>query len=80
MFDCHAHLTDSSLREGIDVILTEAEAAGVTGIVTVSESIDDAAQVRGAKPANFFDMLICTIQGAAVSTTTYSTSSSSTAY
>lgn len=45
MFDCHAHLTDSSLRDGLDERLAEAEAAGVTGIVTVSESLEDANQV-----------------------------------
>lgn len=46
MFDCHAHLTDPSLMEGLDGYLAEAEAAGVAGIVTVSESVDDATKVR----------------------------------
>lgn len=46
MFDCHAHLTDISLRGRIDEILAEAEAAGVTGIITVSESLEDAEEVR----------------------------------
>ncbi|CAM9759094.1 unnamed protein product [Ectocarpus sp. 6 AP-2014] len=45
MFDCHAHLTDSSLAEGLQQTLLEAEAAGVTGIVAVSESLDDATPV-----------------------------------
>eukprot|EP00904_Undaria_pinnatifida_P011462 jgi/Undpi1/7446/HiC_scaffold_22.g09919.m1 len=45
MFDCHAHLTDPSLREGLDDILAEAEAAGVSGIVSVSETLEDAVQV-----------------------------------
>lgn len=45
MFDCHAHLTDPSLAEGLDDILAEAEAAGVTGIVSVSETLEDAVQV-----------------------------------
>lgn len=45
MFDCHAHLTDPSMREGLDERLAEAEAAGVTGIVVVSESVGDAVQV-----------------------------------
>ncbi|CAB1112356.1 unnamed protein product [Ectocarpus sp. CCAP 1310/34] len=45
MFDCHAHLTDSSLAEGLHQTLLEAEAAGVTGIVAVSESLDDATPV-----------------------------------
>ena len=45
MFDCHAHLTDPSLRDRLDERLVEAEAAGVRGIVVVSESLDDALQV-----------------------------------
>lgn len=45
MFDCHAHLTDPSLIKGLDDILAEAEAAGVTGIVSVSETLEDAVQV-----------------------------------
>lgn len=46
MFDCHAHLTDPSLGEGLDKRLAEAEEAGVIGIVTVSESLEDAVQVH----------------------------------
>lgn len=45
MIDCHAHLTDHSLRDGLDERLSDAEAAGVTGIVTVSESLEDAHEV-----------------------------------
>lgn len=50
MFDCHAHLTDSSLAEGLRQTLLEAEAAGVTGIVAVSESLEDAVPVRCPSP------------------------------
>lgn len=46
MFDCHAHLTDPSLGEGLENRLAEAEEAGVIGIVTVSESLEDAVQVH----------------------------------
>lgn len=46
MFDCHAHLTEPLLVESLERILGEAEAAGVAGIVTVSESIEDAVQVH----------------------------------
>lgn len=45
MFDCHAHLTDASFKDQLDECLAEAEAAGVTGIVAVSESLEDASQV-----------------------------------
>lgn len=45
MFDCHAHLTDACLREGLNKYLEEAEEAGVGGIVVVSECLDDAQQV-----------------------------------
>ena len=45
MFDCHAHLTDPSLITGLDGMLAEAEAVGVTGIVSVSETLEDAVQV-----------------------------------
>ncbi|CAN0520624.1 unnamed protein product, partial [Scytosiphon promiscuus] len=50
MFDCHAHLTDPSLVEGLGDILAEAEAAGVTGIVSVSETLEDAVQVFYTQP------------------------------
>lgn len=46
MFDCHAHLTDPSLGQDLDNHLAEAEEAGVIGIVTVSESLEDAVQVH----------------------------------
>lgn len=45
LFDCHTHLTDLLLSEELDHRLAEAEAVGVTGIVTVSESLEDANQV-----------------------------------
>lgn len=49
MLDCHAHLTDPSFAEGLDEVLEQAEAVGVTGIITVSESLVDAKQVIGRK-------------------------------
>lgn len=56
MFDCHAHLTDSSLIDELDEHLVGAEAAGVTGIVSVSESLEDANQV----PLNMYvDCCVC---------------------
>eukprot|EP00752_Nemacystus_decipiens_P002492 g2343.t1 len=45
MFDCHAHLTDPSFAEGLDEALAHAEAVGVIGIITVSESLEDAGKV-----------------------------------
>lgn len=45
MFDCHAHLTDPSFAEGLDEALVQAEAVGVIGIITVSESLEDAGKV-----------------------------------
>lgn len=45
MFDCHAHLTDPSFAEGLDEALAQAEAVGVIGIITVSESLEDAGKV-----------------------------------
>lgn len=48
MLDCHAHLTDPSLQDGLDERLAEAEAEGVTGIVTVSETLEDAHEVQAS--------------------------------
>lgn len=45
MFDCHAHLTDAAFGEGLDEALAQAEAVGVIGIITVSESLEDAGKV-----------------------------------
>lgn len=54
MFDCHAHLTDPSFAEGLDEALAQAEAVGVTGIITVSESLEDAGQVHCIYCANTY--------------------------
>ncbi|CAM9520102.1 unnamed protein product [Discosporangium mesarthrocarpum] len=45
MFDCHAHLTDSSLQGDLAHLLTEAELTGVQGIVVVSEDVYDCSKV-----------------------------------
>jgi len=43
VFDTHCHLTGDRYADGIDAVLDRARAAGVTGMVSVSVDIDDAA-------------------------------------
>mmetsp|Transcript_20436 Transcript_20436/g.30235 ORF Transcript_20436/g.30235 Transcript_20436/m.30235 type:complete len:278 (+) Transcript_20436:181-1014(+) len=45
MFDCHAHLSDNSFNDDIDVLLDDAHSKKVTDIIVVSEGINDAQKV-----------------------------------
>ncbi len=42
LFDAHAHLTSADFAQDLPGVLTRAEAAGVRGIVTVSETLAEA--------------------------------------
>ncbi|MBR9990294.1 MAG: TatD family hydrolase [Gemmatimonadetes bacterium] len=42
MFDSHCHLTDDRFAADLDEVLDRAWAAGLTGIVTIASSADDA--------------------------------------
>jgi TatD DNase family protein len=45
LFDAHAHLADAAFENDLDEVLARAAAAGVTGILAVCESLDDAARI-----------------------------------
>jgi TatD DNase family protein len=45
LFDAHAHLAAPEFAEDLPAVLARAEAAGVTGIVTVGETLADAERV-----------------------------------
>lgn len=45
LFDAHAHLAASEFAEDLPAVLARAEAAGVTGILTVGETLADAERV-----------------------------------
>lgn len=42
LFDTHTHLVDPSFAPDLEVVLERARAAGVSGIVVVSETLDEA--------------------------------------
>jgi TatD DNase family protein len=46
MFDSHCHLTDERFADDLDAVLARAWAAGLTGIVTIASSADDADAAR----------------------------------
>ena len=45
MIDCHAHLADPVFDADRGEVLARARAAGVTGVVTVGETLDDARRI-----------------------------------
>jgi TatD DNase family protein len=42
LFDSHCHLTDAAFRDDREAVLLRAREAGVTGLVTIASSLDDA--------------------------------------
>lgn len=45
LFDAHAHLGSAEFAEDLPAVLTRAEAAGVCGIVTVGETLEEAERI-----------------------------------
>lgn len=46
LFDSHCHLTDERLRDDTDAVVERAREAGLTGLVTIASSLDDARAAR----------------------------------
>jgi TatD DNase family protein len=44
LFDSHCHLTDAAFRDDREAVLLRAREAGVTGLVTIASTLDDAEQ------------------------------------
>jgi len=58
MIDTHCHLTFPDFANCVDATLTEADQAGVTGVITVSTTPDDAQQALAI--ANAHERVWCT--------------------
>ncbi len=55
LFDCHAHICDESFDADREEVIKRADAKGVSGIIAVGETYDDA--VKNLKLAKQFDCI-----------------------
>ncbi len=58
LVDAHAHLSAAEFREDLEAVLADAAAAGVTRIITVGETLDDA-EANLALAARFPQVKVC---------------------